>query len=452
MNKRQILILWSIAAVLAVAIAFVKTSQQKESKGTTSRSPGQTLLASFPADQVASIEIKGADSSVTLEKKDGKWIVPGRDGFPAKTAGPGGVNEFLRTIGELKIAQGIQAGASSAPRFGMDETSKDPKEHGIGVTFKDASGKEITRITVGKNIESAGASESPFGGGSTGRYIRNHADESGFYASGELFASLSDEPQKWLADDFLRIEKIQSITVTQPGKADIAWKAIRDTEEGEFKLDGAAAGEAIEPGTATSLKSLLAFARFEDVVPAAEVEKDSVADQKRVATITTFEGFTYTITFTPSKPSEKPADPENPAPPAEETYLAKVSVTAEIPKERKKEENEKPEDAKTKDEAFAARSKELTEKLEKEKALGTYTFRLAKSALENLAKDRATLTKPPEPEAQPDGVRNGGTFRLPPGGMPPGSPPLEAVTEPVEAVTPPVSAPPAEEKPAETKE
>lgn len=438
MNKRQITILWVIAVLLAAAIAFVKFGREKETKSSTNRSPGQTLLASFPADQIASIDIKGAVGSTALVRKDGKWIVPSRDGFAAKTSGPGGVNELLRTIGELKIAQGMQAGPSFAPRFGMDESSKDAKEHGITLTFKDAAGKELTKITVGKNLESAAASASPFGGGSTGRFVRNHADESGFYAVSELFASLGDDVSKWLLDDFIRLEKIQSISVTQPGKADIAWKAVRDKEEGDFTLEGAAAGEAIEPATATALKSLLSFARFQDVVPAADVEKESEsADQKRVATIVTFEGFTYSITFTPAKPSGKPEDPEAPA---EDSYLVKFTVAAEIPKERKKEEGEKPEDAKTKDEAFATRSKELTEKLAREKALEAYTFRVDKSSLENLAKDRATLTKKPDTSTEPEGPV-GGTFRIPPGGLPPGSPPLEAVTEPVEAVTPPIEAP-----------
>ncbi|HVJ44945.1 MAG TPA: hypothetical protein VM511_01070, partial [Luteolibacter sp.] len=84
-----------------------------------------------------------------------------------------------------------------------------------------------------------------------------------------------------------------------------------------------------------------------------------------------------------------------------------------------------------------ARSKDLTEKLAKEKALEAFTFRVAQASFENLVKDRPTLSKKPEAPAQPQG-RQGGTFRIPQGGMPPGSPPLEAVTEPVEAVTPPI--------------
>ncbi len=456
MNKRQVIILWIVAVLLAVSIAFIKYGKDKDIKSATDRSPGETLLESFADKEVTHVEIKGADSSVTLEKKDGKWLLPQRENFPARTGGVNSVNDLLRTVADLKVAHGMQAGPSFAASFGMDENSKEAKEHGINVIFKDSAGKELANITVGKNIESASGGGVPFaGGGATGRYVRNHADSSGFYAVSELFPSLSDQPKGWLAaDEFLRIEKIQSISVTQPGKTDTAWTASRTSEDAEFDLENAAADEAIEPATANSLKSLLAYSRFNDVVIKADVEKREVADQKRVATIKTFEGFTYTVTFTPSKAADKPAaaNSEDPSPPAEDTYLVTVAVEADIAKERKKEEGEKPEDAKTKDEAFTTRTKELNERLAKEKALAPYTFEVVKAALEQLAKDRATLTKKPDPEPQGQGPQGGpqGGFSLPPGMIMPGSGPAnQAVTEPVEAVTPPVSIPAADEAPAE---
>src|SRR5690606_21447261 len=120
--------------------------------------------------------------------------------------------------------------------------------------------------TVGKNIESSAGNGIPMmGGGSTGRFVRNHADDSGFYAVSELFPTLSAKPEDWLAtEDFLKVEKIRSISVTQPGKADSEWKVVRNDEDSEFALEGAAAGEAIEPATASALKSLFGYSQFQD--------------------------------------------------------------------------------------------------------------------------------------------------------------------------------------------
>lgn len=459
MNKRQIIILWIVAAALAASVAFIKLGKEQETKSATHRAAGQKLLDNFPASDVSTVEIKGTDSAVTLVKKDGKWIIPSRENFPAKTAGTNSVNELLRTVSELKVTQGMQAGPSFASRFGMDESSKDSKEHGTNVIFKDASGKELANLTVGKLIESSAEKNNPMmGSGATGRFIRNHADDSGFYSVNELFSGLSDQTKQWLAaDDFLKIEKIQSISVTAPGKPDIAWKAVRNNEDSEFALEGAAAGEAIEPATATALKSLFGYSRFNDVVTKEEAEKRAIPDEQQVATIVTFDGFAYTLTFSPSKASDSsaPSNPEDSAPPAEDTYLMTVKVDAKIPAERKKDEGEKPEDAKTKDEAFATRTKELNERLEKEKALAPYTFEVSKASFEQLVKDRATLTKKPDPEAGAEQGMQGMPQGLPPGFKLPGNPvvprsgpPTEATTPPVEVVTPAMTAPENEAPPA----
>jgi hypothetical protein len=117
MKSRTVIILWIIAIILGVSVYFVKKSASGVDKNATNRTPGQTLLADFPADKAANIEISGATQSVSLVKKDGKWTVAQRDGFPANSRN---INELLRTLAELKVAQGVEAGPSFAPRFGMD--------------------------------------------------------------------------------------------------------------------------------------------------------------------------------------------------------------------------------------------------------------------------------------------------------------------------------------------
>ena len=438
MNKRQVIILWAIALALGAAVTAVKLSQNQSTLSATNRAQGQTLFESFPAADASSIEIQGVTESVSLVKKDGKWVVTQRDGYPANNTY---VNDLIRTLGELKVAQSMKAGPSFAPRFGMDESATVPADRGLTATFKDASGKEIAKVSLGKNIESGSASSPMGGANSVGRYIRNHADESGFYAVSEMFPSISAEAKRWLADGFISPEKIKTITVSQSGKADPAWKLTREGEEAEFKLEGAAAAEVLDTTAAGALKGLFSYARFEDVLP-----KDKVAgltgDGKRTAVIETFEGFTYSVNFTPTKVAPPAAaTPGAPAPTAD-NFLVTVDVSAELPKERKKEEGEKPEDAKTKDAAFSERLKTLSDKLTKEKALAGITFEVAKSTVEPLLKERADLiakATPPTADAPPSGA-----VQQLPGGMI-ASPPLTATTPPIEAVTPPISVPAEEE-------
>ena len=441
MNKRQVIILWVIAIALGAAVAAVKLSQNQATRSATKRSHGQTLFESFPAADAATIEIQGAASAVTLAKKDGQWTVAQRGGYPANGTF---VNDFIRTLGELKVTLGMEAGPSFAPRFGMDEAATKPEDRGITATFKDAGGKEIAKVSLGKSIES-GTAPSPMGGASAvGRYVRNHADDSGFYAVSEMFPSVSAEAKRWLDDGFISPEKIKSIALSQPGKTDPAWKLTRETEEAEFKLEGAAATEVLDATATAPLKSLFSYARFEDVVPADQVA-GRVADGKRSATIETFEGFTYTVNISPAKTGTTPPAPVAPGeePAATENFLLAVEVAAKIPTERKKDAAEKPEDAKAKDSAFTERQKALAEKLAKEKAFAGITFEVAKTLVDPLLKDRAALitkaTPPPAAGAPASGVQ-----KLP-GGM---------IARPrVTATTPPVSVPPMEDDKdkAETK-
>ncbi len=426
MNKRQVIILWVIAIALGAAVAAVKLTQKDTGKSATNRASGETLFASFPAAEVSIVEITGADGKVTLAKKDAAWTVVERDGYPAN---PVSVNEFIRTLAELKVTRGMEAGPSFAPRFGMDEAATKAEDRGLTAAFKDASGKELAKVSLGKNIASAADGGMMGGPASVGRYIRNHADESGFYAISEMFPSISAEAPRWLATDFISPEKIQSISLTEKGKDGIAWKVTRDGEDAEFKLEGAAGSEVLDTGATSPLKSLFSYARFDDVVPAAQVAEKSEDAEKRTAVIETFEGFTYTLTITPGKG-------------APDKVLMTVSVSAELPKERKKEEGEKPEDAKTKDEAFATRHRELTEKLEKVKALAGRTFEVPKTTVDPVLKERGELLAKPEAAAP---ANPAGSVQQMPGGFIAPQPANSATTAPIEAVTPPIQVPPAED-------
>lgn len=412
MNKKQVLTLCAIAIALGATLLIVKQSQkQSASTAITTRAPGETLFKSFPANETAHIEIQGTKGKVTLEKKDGKWTVAQRENYPANTTN---VNELIRTLAELKVTRSLEADPSFAPRFGMDENSTTPENRGLTATFKDATGKELAKVSLGKNIEGSQDS-SPLGMAMpVGRYIRNHADESGFYAINEMFFSATEEVTRWLAEEFIAPDKIKSVSLSQKGSAVAAWKLTRDSDGGDFKLDGMKPSEALNSENIAPMKNLLSFARFEDVVPAATAAERADVAGKRTAIIETFDGFTYTLTITPVKPGTGSAtsSPDN--------QLVTVTVTAKLPTEREKAEGEKPEDAKTKDEEFANRMKALNEKLAKEQALAGRTFEVSQSTLSSLLKERENFVQKPAPAAPNAGNQS------PKAGVEAATPPVEA--------------------------
>ncbi len=462
MSKRQVVVLWILAILLAAAAFFVRSGNSKGFEAKTQRARGATLLADFPATEVAKIQVNSGDKSSTLVRKDGKWTVAERENYPANTTT---INDFLRTLAEVKVTDGIEAEPSFAPRFGMDPAATDEKERGTDIVLSNDAGTELARLTLGKNLEAAGDPMAGMmgGGGASGRFVRNHADESGVYKVSEVFPTLTAEPQRWLDEAFLKIEKIKAITVSPAAKpTEVAWKVTRADEVAEFTLEGSKAGEALDSNATSPLKSLFSYARFDDVVSKDGIDKIAKPLETKTVKIETLEGFTYTLSVTPTE-AEKPKENDPEAAPPEESFLITAEVTAEIPAERKKEDKESEDDAKAKDKAFADRKAELEKKLATEKAFAGRTFKVSRYVVEALLKDRAALIKQPEAPAAAGNPAQGGLPPGFPGGLPGGLPPglpggqpgvvTPPVRRPVEAVTPPIAIPPLEEegeaKPAE---
>jgi hypothetical protein len=434
MKPRTVIILWIVALVLGASIYFVKQSASGQDRNATNRTPGQTLLAEFAADKVATIEISGAEQSVSLASKDGKWTVAQRDNFPANSRN---INDLLRSLAELKVAQGIEAGPSFAPRFGMDEKSSAAETRGLTAVFKDSSGKELAKVSFGKNLDAA-ASNSPFGGGATGRFVRNHSDESGFYAVSEVFGILSEDPKSWLSEDFIKVEKIKGISVTKPGSDEKEWEFARADENADFAFTEAYPGVKTDAAATTPLKSLFSFSRFDDVVPAAEVEKKATPEKLQKAVITTFEGFTYRITLQPAKPVAAKEGAEAPA--ATDNYLMTVTVEADLAKERKKPEGEKAEEAEAAQKIFDDRIKALADRLDKTKALEGRTFEVSKFTIDALLKNRTEfMDKGPGPGVAAPPI---------PEGISAVTPPVEIPAQPAPEEAPPAQ-PATQEKPSE---
>ncbi|MFK7852387.1 MAG: DUF4340 domain-containing protein [Akkermansiaceae bacterium] len=415
MKSRTVIILWAIALILAASVFALKKSQGNSDETATKRSPGEKLLSEFPADKTATIWIKGAENSVQLSKKDGTWKVVNRDNFPADARN---INDLIRTIAEVKVTQGIEAGPTFAPRFGMDADSADPEKRGLKVILEDASETDLAIVSFGKNLDAN--SSSPFGGGSTGRFVRNHSDESGFYAVSELFSTLSSDPKEWLADEFFKVERIQTISLDKPGSDENEWTITRDDESAEFKFSEAFPGVKIDPAAVTPLKSLFSYARFDDVVPAADIEKRSNPEKLQNVKISTFEGLTYNITLQPAKPLEAPKEDEAPT---TETFLMTVSVSGEIPEKRNKAEGETEEDAQAADKAFKERTQALSKIIEDIKKIEDRTFEVSRFTVDALLKERADLMDKGEGPAGAKNPPTPGPGQFP--GVPSFNPPVE---------------------------
>ena len=138
MKKNQLILLLAALAVTGGA-ALWKSSKRSGAIGEVPNEIGKDLLKNFSPADVASFSVKDTKGEVTIEQKDGKWIVPARDGFPASIDA---VNELRDNSYALKIGEIQRVGDS---RFGQLKLKKPgdggtEEETGTVVSFRDSAG------------------------------------------------------------------------------------------------------------------------------------------------------------------------------------------------------------------------------------------------------------------------------------------------------------------------
>jgi hypothetical protein len=387
MSKKTVLILWSLVIVLTISVLSLKWRQGDSGEPQTERRRGQTLLESFAVTDVAKITLKGAKETTTLQRGAQGWQVVERGGYAANF---NQINNLLRTLETVKVNQAIEAGPTYGARFGMDPQARAESERGVEMVFRKADDSVITTILLGK--DSSGG----------GRFVRRAEDTTGIYVTSESFPAATPEPKSWLQDDFIDIQKIQSIAVSAPGNPKkIDWRVARNTETAEFGLDGAKKEDQLDSAANSSLKSLLSSARFEDV-SMKDTKEILTAKESRDATITTIDGFTYKLTLLPKPATEVPqalAQPSETSPATEDNCFMVLQVDAKFPAERTKSKDETPEAAKAADEQFQKNQRSLKEKLQKEQGFQGKVFVVSKYSVENLLKSRKDLLQTSSNEA-----------------------------------------------------
>lgn len=442
--KKILTLVIVLGALLGVAWfkSNERNSRLNRSTGTTKHR--KLLIEDFDINGIKKLHLKEDKKETTIEVKGDQWVVAERGGYPANKEK---LQEQLMSLRFEEIKAVQRVGKDSWGKIGVNSPG-DATAYGVGtlVELHDESGAvKHSMVLGGKVTSSGGSSENPmnmFGGGAPGnRFIRLMNEES-IYEVGNAYDGLNNDPAAWLLKDFINVEKLKSVEVTH-AKPEDSWKASKKAEtDADFSLEAPKAGEELDTGKAT-LASFLSAPTFDDVQPkdkAAELLKDAVK-----VTLTTFDGFTYTVQAT-----KKAVD-------GSDKYFMTVTTTAKIADKREPVKDEKEEDKKKNDEAFAATKKGLEEKLAKEKACDGWVYQVTEYTINTALKKRSEILKTADkkPDAQPGipGLTPGSIPGLPPGMTPPPAPkpaaatppPSSATSTPITVTTPPISVPPATE-------
>lgn len=386
MNRKQLFILLVLVAVLGGAglLLFKKQAASWEGGGGAA---GQKLLGDLPVNDVTSLVIKQGTNELSLVKKDDLWRVRERAEYPANYSQ---VSEFLLKARDLKIVQTEQIGASQLSRVELLPPGPAANTATL-VEFRDKSDKVIKGLLLGKKQMKDSPQPSPmgdFGGGGgfpVGRFVMVAGTSGSVSVISDPLANIEPKPDQWLNKDFFKVEKPKSVSIASSEPTN-CWALSRETESGEWKLKDAKPEDNLDNSKTSSATSGLGYPSFNDVL-AKDTDPVSVAlDKPTVAAIQTFDGFTYTL-----KIGAKTND----------SYHLTLAVSADLPKERTPGKDEKPEDKDKLDKEFKEKNTKLSEKLEQEKKLEGWVYRVSSWTFDSLLKGRGELMAEKKEEPKP---------------------------------------------------
>ena len=426
--KKLLLLLAILGGLVGFAVYY--QNQQNLSLNTAATrgvKQREQLLPDLQISATRKFVIRDSKASVTISIADDlkSAVVAERGGYPASIEKLGTVMSDLR---EQKISSKVQIGKGAWAKHSLKAPGDGTEGIGTQVEMKDGGDKALATIVLGSNTEISGNANANPLMGSSQRLVRTPEDGETIWQVSNTFFDLEAKPENWVEKAFIDVQKIRDITVTAP-KAEDSWAIKRGSDtETDFVLADAKPSEKLD-NTKVTAGSLLSSPSFNDVSTkdkAAELLKDAAK-----AKITTFDGFSYDVQV--AKQSKDGAD----------KYYMTVAVSADITKARTPVKDEKEEDKKKADEAFAADKKTKEDKLAKEQKFAGWIYEVSEYTVNNLLKKRSEIVKLEVPKAEEPKPA-----ATPPAAAPaPVGTPAPAASTPISVTTPPISVPPAPAKP-----
>ena len=424
MKGKQLLIAVIVLVVLG-ALALFTSGGNQDGQSSGQSGIGSEVVTKLDPSKVTSVVITDKDGTVTLQQKDEQWSVAERDGFAAKFED---IKKLVTGSVTLKSLRTIRASKSQRGRFELIDPVVEKENSGIKIEFKGAEGAELKTILLGKKTGSQpGANPgSPFGSNDNQRFVlvdgKINSIEIDFSSP---LNDIAADPSEWLQkDEFIKIEKIKSVTVTQPDATN-SWSLTREKEGDDMTLVDAKEDEKLDSSKGNSAGRVFGFANFDDVASKSAKPEDLGMDKAVAASIETFEGYTFAIKMSKSgedhymtvnaagtrvpqddeskarvpQPDEtKPREPGKDEKPEDKERLDKEHADNLAKLITDREKAHKDNQAKTK----ANRDKAFSDNLAKLKKLEGWTFKVASHTFDAIYKTRAEMMEEEKEEEAPD--------------------------------------------------
>jgi hypothetical protein len=345
-NARTVAVLAVLLAALGGGALLVQQQAQTQKPATAGL--GQPLFPGLQAAAVTAVAIREPPGAITIENRDGRWVIAERGGFPADYDK---VRDFVLKAISLKVGQSEPIGEKDRARLKLDAG-------GTRIEFRGADGKPLAALTAGSKYFKT-QPENPERALGDGRYVALPGDQGRVIVIADPLAQASTRSADWIGKAGWEVEKVRALELRAADGG--GWRIERSGDNADWKLAGARGDEKLEVTKANA--AAYTFGRIEvaDVAPKELKAEDAGLDKPTVVTAATFDGLTYTL---------KAGKLEG------ENRYASLAIAGEPRPEGKDAEQ---------------RLKKIGERLPREKALAQYVVLVQKARLEDFLKPRAEL-------------------------------------------------------------
>jgi hypothetical protein len=279
LNARVAAILVVLLGVLGGA-ALLYQHEERGRRPDNAGTLGRTLLKDLQAADIAAIRIIEPKATLTLQRKDDRWVIAERADFPADFAK---VREFvLKAIG-LKVGQSEPLGEKDRARLNLDASA-------TRVEFKAADGKDLAAFTVGRKYFKREV-DNPGKAIPDGRFIALPGEPGTAYLVGDPLTQASANTAEWIDRTSFQVEKVKTLEVRYPAGG--GWRIERAGDNADWKLAGARPEEKLDVSRANAASYSLQLLELADVAP--KDAGDTGLDKPITIDATTLEGLTYAI-------------------------------------------------------------------------------------------------------------------------------------------------------------
>jgi hypothetical protein len=257
---------FAILTAATVAVAAAAIVVQTGTTSTTRVAAGEKLFADLGTElnSVVRIDVAEHDKSFSIVREGDAWTLRERAGYRVD---PNAVKRVLSALVEMETVEAKTDKPASYSRIDVqDVAAKDAKS--IQIVLKNAAGKDVARLLVGKTRESRTAS------GTARLYVRRPGEAQSWLVKSSL--TVDKDPIRWLDRKVVDVarDRITRVATSQPDGGRLVLVKDKPGEDGKFTIQGTVPA-GMKPKSAGDLGAPaggLSSLEFDDVKRVADVE------------------------------------------------------------------------------------------------------------------------------------------------------------------------------------